>query len=624
MVFQGLVVFAIRCLPPIIALVAWTFQAGDYLYSYVEPNVNPSYDYIIVGGGSAGCVMASRLSENPQVHVLLLEAGGAPPLSISSVPSMAAFLQKSPLDWQYETVPQQNACMAMNGQKCQWPRGKMLGGTSGLNYMLYVRGDPRDYDRWANMGNKGWNYKDVLPYFKKSESHIGRYKDDGKHHGHKGPLKVRDSVYLSPLAESYNHMARGWGFKVDHDANGPEQSGFEAPQVTVTEDGRRADTYHSYIMGQPASRTNLHIIKYAHVNRVLINDDNVAFGVEFTRYGRVQTAMANREVILSAGTINSPVILMQSGVGPKDQLDMFNIPVKANLEQVGANLQDHVTTLLGPLFINRPVTFDIVRLAASPSLMWEYFINGTGPLGATVVCDSMAFVHSNLTSNDPRPDIQYLINGVAIYSDYGTFFKKIFAIKPELWDSFYGPHYGKDSVTILPVVLRPKSRGWIRLASSTADPSVPPLINPNYLSHPDDVKTLVKAIKFILELTSSSKELKTFDFGLLQTPFPPCINKADDAYWECFVRHMTMTMYHPVGTCAMGSVVDENLKVKGIGHLRVVDASVMPEIVGANTNAPTIMIAEKAADLVKQAWMFSSDPDKPSATTINRKTKDEL
>lgn len=288
-----------------------------------------------------------------------------------------------------------------------------------------------------------------------------------------------------------------------------------------------------------------------------------------------------------------------------------------------------MTTLLGPFFINKPITFNIARLLVNPYKIWEYMVNGTGPLATTVACDSMGFIKSPLASTLDPPDIQYHINSVAPYSDYGSLFYRIFGFRPDWWNTFYGPHYAKDATTILPVVLRPKSRGRVWLQSS--DPQDPPLIDPNYLSHLDDVKTLVTAIKTVIAMIENTPDLKVYGYNLLATPFPLCQDvkpSFGDAYWECFVRHLTMSMYHPVGTCAMGLVVDTDLRVYGVDNLRVVDASVMPEIVSGNTNAPVIMIAEKASDLIKTHWSIpiiaAHDAVKGNRNPVPSSQKDEL
>ncbi len=499
-----------------------------------------------------------------------------------------------------------------------------MGGSGALNYMLYVRGDPGDYDEWANMGLPGWSYQDVLPYFRKAEDQRGRYKSDKEHHGTKGPTPVRDSIFLSELSSAYNKMASRHGYAVNSDLNDRVQEGFEAPQVTIDFKGSRSSSYTAYLRDIEGTRRNLKVVRHAQVTKILTHSETKkAIGVSFKRFGSVMTVRSSKEVILSSGAIGSPHILLNSGIGPKGELEAVRIPVIHDLPEVGKNLHDHVTTLLGPFFINESITFDVTRLLLNPFQLRMYCTQGAGPLTTTVACDSMGFVRTGKTDQDSRPDMQYHINGVAPYSDYGALFRSMFGIKEEVWNSFYEEHYGKDATTILPVLLRPKSRGRIWLKSS--NPFEKPLIDPNYLDHPDDVKTLVAGIQKILMLIENTPELKKYNYELLKTPLAECEAVQpifSNDYWECFVRHFTMTMYHPVGTCAMGSVVDHELKVKGIEGLRVVDASVMPKIIGGNTNAPVVMIAEKTSDLIKQEWSLDQDENRSDKQTSP--SKDEL
>lgn len=350
----------------------------------------------------------------------------------------------------------------------------------------------------------------------------------------------------------------------------------------------------------------------------------MSLGVQVNWQGRISYPSCRKEVILSSGTIGSPHILMHSGIGSKSHLQEFNIPTLVDNAHVGQHMQDHVTTLLGPFLINKPVTFNFARLAADPSQLWQYFRHGNGPLTTTVACDATGFIQTAFNQSRLGPDIQYHINSVAPYSDFGSFFYKIFGFQPGWWESFYGSHYAQDAVTILPIVLHPKSRGWVRLQSS--NPDDPPLINPRYLTHPDDVQTLVNAIKIIIGMIDNTPELKQdfAPFALPNETLPMCQNEDlfSDEYWTCFVRHLTMTMYHPTGTCSMGKVVDAQLRVKGVTNLRVVDASIMPEIVSGNTNAPTIMIAEKAADMIKSQWPIKTREKAIKKNNVSK--KDEL
>merc|ERR1712029_43088 len=403
---------------------------------------------------------------------------------------------------------------------------------------------------------------------------------------------------MGPLAAIYKRIMRGRGLPTD-DLNDGDQIGFDVPQVTLDESGTRTDTYRTYIQ-QAEKRRNLYVLKHAHVNKVLIDEANFAYGVQVIRYGSLKSYHCKREVILSAGAVGSPTILMRSGIGPSDHLTKLKIPVKRDLP-VGDNLHDHVTTMLGPFLVDNIKLFDIVR-SATPSVVWQYLKKGSGPLAATVACDSMGFLRgANATTE--VPNIQYHISGVPLHGDYGTFFGKTFGFPSSFWEAYAAPNYGRDAATILPVVLHPKSRGTLRLKSK--DPFEKPLLDPQYLTHPHDIATAVEAIEIIYNVLTNSSELRPYGYSLPETPVPGC----EDAkpmftavYWECYVRHLTMTMYHPVGTCAMGSVTDSKMMVKGVHNLRVVDGSIMPTIVSGNTNAPIVAMSELASDLIKERW----------------------
>ena len=661
MIWKTFILFLLPFVPCFVWYIATLEIYVEHVLSYWETDFTKiQYDYIVVGGGSAGCVLARRLSEDSKTKVALVEAGGTPSV-LTSIPALSSFLQLSPLDWAHSTVPQADACLAMDEKRCLWPRGKMLGGSSNLNYMLYVRGDKQDYDNWANLTKDNrWSFQNVLQYFKKSEGQYGTYSNDLNSHNKTGLYPVTDAVYSTDFVNMYRNVSIENGYHVRdiNAADGTIGGKFSIkPQVNLNTNGRRADTYRTYL-ADVLNRENLYIIKYATVSSLLFDetahanrDSNLkAVGIEFSRFGHKQRIYSNHEVILAAGTIGSPMILMHSGIGSKTSLEEVGIKVIKDLSHVGSNLKDHVCTMIGPFL---PVdesgnidmtfkSFDIVR-DLTMSNVYNYLVHGVGPLAATGAVDAMSFFNtnqlpnkndnhgtntdsSNEALNTSQPNMQVHFFGLTFGTDYGSSLYQTLGMSKELWDKFASPSYGLPGMMTLPVLLHPKSQvGSIQLSS--ADPSVPPLIDPKYYFNAEDAKTLVTGIKHLLHMMEKASVVhgsKTIKMKLLPHLFPRCtldiINEKfediddetiaekhfkKDEYWECYIRHLTLTMYHPVGTCKMGlnekdSVVDSELRVHGITGLRVADASIMPDIVSGNTNAPTVMIAEVAADLVIQ------------------------
>lgn len=549
-------------------------------------------------------MLANRLTEVENWNVLLLEAGGDE-TEISDVPLMAGFLQLSKLDWKYKTEPQGQACLAMTGGRCNWPRGKVIGGSSVLNYMLYLRGHKKDYDSWEEAGNPGWGYKDALYYFKKSEDNTNPYLAETPYHGTGGYLTVGEAPFHTPLAAAFVEAGVEMGYE-NRDLNGEKGTGFMIAQGTVRR-GSRCSTGKAFL--RPARlRPNLHVAMFAHVTRIMIDPiTKRAFGVEFLRDRKMHYIRAAKEVISAGGSVNSPQILMLSGVGPKAELAKHKIPLIADLK-VGDNLQDHIG--LGGLtfMVNQPIAIVESRLQ-SVSTVLQYAVFGQGPLTILGGVEGLAFVKTKYANaTEDVPDIEFHFVSGSTNSDGGNQLRKAHGLTERFYEKVFGPISNKDAWSIIPMLLRPRSVGSIRLRSN--NPFDYPYIYPNYFKDDFDMKTLMEGVKIAIA-TSRTKSMQRFGSQMVAYNFPGCghVTKFTDAHWECMIRQYSVTIYHPVGTCKMGpywdeeAVVDPQLRVYGVRGLRVIDASIMPKLVGANTNAPTIMIAEKGADMIKDYWI---------------------
>ena len=498
-----------------------------------------NYDYVIVGAGSAGCVLANRLSDDRETEVLLLEAGEPDDSEAIHVPLLWWGLPHSDVDWGYTTTPQEG----LNGRVDHWPRGKTLGGSSAINAMMYIRGNPWDYDRWSRLGNDGWSYEDLLPSFKRAEDFE---EGESEFHGAGGPVGV--SRADSPIAPSRAlvEAAQQVGFDYNPDFNGERQDGVGPLHLTAA-DGQRQSTAVSYL--HPVlERANLTAETGAQVTRVLLEDGR-AIGVEYEQDGSLSTVSASTEVILSAGAVESPKLLMLSGIGPRAELGRHDIDCRVDLPGVGRNLQDHLQAAVG-YECTEPITY---------------------PKRSNGI-ENTAFERT--TDGLPAPDVQYI-----------------------MWasDAALDNPRGKTNLLITAVLLRPHTRGHITLRSS--DPFDAPVIDPNYFSDSRDVDTLVRALNRAQEILSAPA-LDEYRGDMLA---PGNQVQTDEGMAE-YVRQHASTIYHPVGTCKMGgdalAVVDNHLRVHDVEGLRVVDASIMPRVTSGNTNAPTIAIAERAADLI--------------------------
>ncbi|CAK1541385.1 unnamed protein product [Leptosia nina] len=550
------------------------------------------YDFIVVGGGSAGSVVAARLSEVPEWRVLLLEAGFDEPTG-TQVPSMFLNFIGSSIDWGYHTEPEPAACLGEKDRKCYWPRGKVLGGTSVMNGMMYIRGSKYDYDEWAAAGNEGWSYDEVLPYFIKSEDNKQVEEMDSGYHGTGGPLTVSQFPYHPPLSHSLLKAGEELGYQV-RDLNGEVHTGFSIAQTT-NRNGSRLSVARAFL--RPArNRPNLHVMLNATVTKVLINQKTrQAYGVEVRNsFGGTEVIFANNEIVLSGGAVASPQILQLSGVGDPDVLARAGVPLVHKLPGVGRNLHNHVTHFLN-FYVKDNNTAPLNWATAM-----EYLLFRDGLMSGTGISEVTAFINTKYANpEEDNPDIQMFFGGfLADCAKTGM----VGEMKGE----------GSRSIQMFPAVLRPKSRGRIEIASP--DPFENPKIYVNYLTHPDDVKTLIEGIKFAIKL-SETKTLKRYGMKFDKTPVKGCegYQFGCDAYWECAVRMQTGPENHQAGSCRMGprgdplACVDNLLQVQGIDRLRVADASVMPRAPSGNTNAPTVMIGERAADFIKRRWLGSQN-----------------
>ncbi|XP_058447549.1 glucose dehydrogenase [FAD, quinone]-like [Malaya genurostris] len=565
-------------------------------------NIDEEYDFVIVGAGSAGCALAARLSEISDWSILLIEAGSNENL-LMDIPMFVHYLQSYDVNWDYRTKPSDEYCLAFKNNQCRFPRGKVMGGSSVLNYMIYTRGNRRDFDGWAEAGNEGWSYKDVLPYFQKLEHSVVPDAYPG-YAGKDGPLSVSYVPYKSPIAKLFLEATIESGVPyVDY--NGPSQVGVSFIQST-TRNGYRDSTNVAYLYPLK-NRTNLHVKKRSQVTKVIIDKEtNQAVGVKFYHNRNYYTVKARREVIVSAGAIGSPHLLMLSGIGPKRHLQEKGIKAIVDLP-VGYNFQDHTAAGALTFLVNNTGSMMVERMMSLTNFM-DYQLHHKGPFTSIGGCETVSFFDSE-HPNDPDgwPDYEILQIGGTMAGDPS--FELNFNYKHETFQKLFGDiqKTGQSGFTIFPLILRPRSKGRIYLKSG--NPFIYPVIDPNYFSDPYDLDISVKAIRKALEIVEQPA-MQRINAHLLPIPMPGCehLEFNSDDYWRCFTRHATYTIYHHVGTCKMGppkdpsAVVDSRLRVYGVKGLRVVDASIMPKVPAGHTNAPTVMIAEKAADMIKEDW----------------------
>ncbi|MEX3925058.1 GMC family oxidoreductase [Paraburkholderia sp. BR10936] len=525
-------------------------------------------DYVVIGGGSAGCAVAGRLSEDADISVVVLEAGGDGDRFLIRTPAAIVLLVPARRNaWMFETVPQ----ASLNQRRGFQPRGKVLGGSSAVNAMAYIRGHKTDYDHWAALGNVGWSFDEVLPYFKKSEHNNDIY---DQWHGQGGPLRVSNSFTDNPFQEIWLQAARQVGYRLNDDFNGTEQEGIGVYQVTQ-DHGERWSAYRGYLQPHVEQRKNLHIETVAMTQRILF-DGKRATGVEYRQGGVLKTLRARREVILSAGAFQSPQLLMLSGIGDAAELQQYGIPVLHHLPGVGKNLQDHPDFIFGYKSRSRDLFgISLPGIARVASEFRRYHRERRGMVTSNFA-EGGGFLKTRAEFEAPDVQLHFL---TALVDDHA---RKL--------------HAG-HGLSCHVCVLRPKSRGTVKLQNNDAD--TPPLIDPAFLAHPDDMETLVAGYK----MTEKLMKAPAFKPFITRDMFTSDVKTDDDI--RAKLRERVDSVYHPVGTCKMGhdaqAVVDATLKVHGLQGLRVVDASIMPTLIGGNTNAPSIMIGEKAADMIRRS-----------------------
>lgn len=530
-------------------------------------NNTQEFDYIVIGGGSAGCVLAGRLTEDPNLSLCLLEAGGGGNSWMVNTPVGAVVIMPTKMNnWALETVPQ----AGLNGRKGYQPRGKCLGGSSATNAMAYIRGNRKDYDDWAAQGNTGWSYHDVLPYFKKSENNERIHNE---FHGQGGPLNVSELRTDNPLQQTYLAAAREVGYPLNDDFNGAEQEGLGVYQVTQ-KNGERCSAAKGYLFPHMDNRPNLHVETNALAQRIIFENGR-AVGVEFKQKGIKKTIRAKREVIVSAGAFQSPQLLMVSGIGDRTELEAQGIAVVHHLPGVGKNLHDHPDFVFSYQSTNSQDSFGLSVGGSFRMLgqIQKYRKTRTGMISSNFA-ECGGFLKSKPDLEIPNLQLHFV---VALVDNHARTM-----------------HMG-HGVSCHVCLLNPRSRGTVKLSGSTMDDTL--LIDPNFLGDPADVEDMVDGFK----ITKKLMDAEAFKDTISKDLFTSHVQTDDDI--RAILRARVDTVYHPVGSCKMGvddmAVVDPTLKVYGVQGLRVVDASIMPTVVNGNTNAPTIMIAEKAVEMIR-------------------------
>ncbi|CAH1107817.1 unnamed protein product [Psylliodes chrysocephalus] len=586
-----------------------TLMAGKCNIGSVEPypkNYGPElkddeeFDFIVVGSGSAGSVVANKLSENKDWRVLVLEAGGYPSAT-SDVPGLLFSLETTNEDWQYKTEPTSTSCLSFKDQQCRWPRGKVLGGTSVLNAMLYVKGNKRDYDHWAELGNTGWDWDNVKDYFKKLENLEGL--EDSEQFGRDGYLDLSKYDSGEPIKYALFEAYKLLGYPNLDEENPLKPLGI-LDVTTNIKNGLRINAAKAFL-GKIKKRTNIFTSLNSSVRKILIDPNTkVATGVQVKIGERILKIRAKKEVIISGGTINSPQILMLSGIGPKEHLESVGIKVVKDLP-VGENLEDH---FVAPFDI--ALSPEAIRAAHPLDQLYNYFTHQSGIFATVHVTNSLGFINTKADSSVyPNLGLHhffYAADDKYLIPEY----TRVSGLNDQISIDRLEATKAGPGMLFLVTLLNPKSKGKLLLKSK--NPDYHPLIYSGYLTDADgeDVRTVLEGIRFLEKLieTDPIKKLKPQQIKL---KLPACDKHEynSDEYWECIMRHLGSTIYHPTGTCKMGpkddgtAVVDSRLKVHGIKNLRVVDASIMPKLVSANTQAAAMMIGYKAGVMIVEDWM---------------------
>ncbi|XP_058458023.1 glucose dehydrogenase [FAD, quinone]-like [Malaya genurostris] len=570
---------------------------------YREPNLRKYYDYIIVGAGPAGSVLANRLTEDPKVTVLLLEAGKGDFPFFTGIPLAAPNLQSTDYNFAYESEVQSIGCQGLRNKKCSWPHGRGVGGSSIINYMIYTRGNRRDYDSWAQEGNSGWSWEDILPYHIKAERASIKDFDNNGFHGKSGPLSVEDCPFRSKVSHAFVQSAQMAGYQY-LDYNAGDQIGVSYLQAN-TDQGFRVTSAKAYLT-LAAKRQNLHILTKAWVTKILIDPDTkITKGVRFTHNKKLTAVKARQEVILSAGAFESAKLLMLSGIGPSKHLADLEIPVLQDLP-VGETLYEH-PGVLGPTFLIEKPIDNYVQL--DDNINWNNFfklINGRGVFTTNSV-ESLMYIKTPVAeSTDPGlPDIEIMQAFTSIDFDSGPGTATAFRLTNETYDGYFRPIENIRSFQYLPLLLKPRTRGKLRLKSRNAFHH--PRFEYQYFEDDRDLEALVHGIREAIRVTSQ-KPFRELGVKLYTGVVPGCESYEfnTDDYWRCHVRTLTATFHHQISTCKMGphtnpeAVVDPRLRVFGISRLRVVDIGIVPEPPAAHTSAISFVIGEKAADMIKE------------------------